>query len=223
MKMPPWSYSSLTAFETCPRRYHITRVSKSVQEPQTEATIWGNRVHQALEDRVIKKTPLPEGMQQWERIAARFDTPKGTVFTETKMALNENLQPCKWNDTNCYVRGIIDLGVDAGERATLLDWKTGKVKHDIDQLKLFTGLYMQSKPYVEEVRTGFIWLAHNKLTREDFTRSDLPKIWEDFFKRANKMNAAYENNKWGPNPSGLCNGWCPVGAHNCEYWKPKRF
>ena len=39
-----WSYSALGAFETCPHRYMVTRVTKAITEPQTEATLWGNRV-----------------------------------------------------------------------------------------------------------------------------------------------------------------------------------
>ena len=45
----PWSYSALTSYETCPKRYQLTRVTKQVTEPQTEATRWGNEVHKALE------------------------------------------------------------------------------------------------------------------------------------------------------------------------------
>lgn len=220
MNIPPWSYSSLTKFETCPRQYYLTRVAKKVVELPTEHTVWGNKVHQALEDRVIKKTPLPEGMEQWERIAAKFDRPKGRVFTETRFSLTRNLSPCGWGDKSCWVRGIIDIGVDAGENVTLLDWKTGKVKHDTDQLKLFTGLYMQTNQYVQRVRTGFIWLKHNKLTREEYTRDDLPSIWEDFIARSERLKSSYERDKWVPKPSGLCRGWCPAQGH-CEYWQSK--
>ena len=41
----PWSYSSLTSYETCPRRYDLVRNKRVVKEPPTEATIWGNKVH----------------------------------------------------------------------------------------------------------------------------------------------------------------------------------
>ena len=45
----PWSYSSLQAFETCPRRFYLTRIAKLASEAQTQATLWGNEVHKALE------------------------------------------------------------------------------------------------------------------------------------------------------------------------------
>lgn len=216
-KMPAWSYSSLTKFETCPRQYYLTRVSKEVIDKPGEAAQWGSKVHLALEHRVLNKQPLPEGMGHWERIAAKFDTAKGRVFTETQFALTKNLQPCKWLDKSAWVRGIIDLGVDAGKQVALFDWKTGKVKHDIDQLKLFAGLYFAAKPYVEKIKTGFIWLQHNKVTRETYTREDVPGIWEGFVSRSERLNSAYETNKWPAKPSGLCKGWCPASSKQCEF------
>lgn len=195
---------------------------KSVFEPPTEHTIWGNRVHSALEKRVRDKTPLSEDVRKWEGTAKIFDTVKGQVFTETRFALTRNLTPCKWNDPSVWCKAIIDLGVDAGEKAALFDWKPGKVKPDSDQLRLSSAMVMQTRPYIQEVRSGFIWLAHDKVTEETFVRKDLPVIWEDFIARSERLKSAYETNKWPPRPSGLCNGWCPVGKANCEYWNPKR-
>lgn len=57
--MSAWSYSSLTAFETCPRRYYLTRVLKVVKEEQTAATLEGNELHKALELDVAGKQALP--------------------------------------------------------------------------------------------------------------------------------------------------------------------
>lgn len=216
-KVPPWSYSSLTKFETCPRQYYLTRVSKEVKDSPGEHAIWGDKVHRALEDRVLKKQPLPEGMQHWERIASKFDTPKGRVFTETRLTLTRNLNPTDWMAKDAWVRGIIDLGVDAGPNVVLFDWKTGKVKHDNDQLRLFAGLYFAAKPYVQKIKTAFIWLQHNKLTRERFTRDDAPSIWEGFVRRSDALAEAYEVNRWPAKKSGLCRGWCPATRRHCEF------
>jgi hypothetical protein len=57
MSLPaPWSYSSLSSFLQCPRRFYLTRVVKEVKEPPTQATLWGQEVHSALELR-IKESP----------------------------------------------------------------------------------------------------------------------------------------------------------------------
>lgn len=217
MKVPAWSYSSLTKYETCPKQYFLVRVSKEAKDVQGEAAIWGDRVHKAIEQRILNKKPLPEGMQQWERVVSKFDQPKGRLFTETQFALTRNLTTCKWTAPDCWVRGIVDIGVDSGERALALDWKTGKVKDDMDQLRLFAGLIMQAYPYVQTVKTGYVWLNHNKLTKETFTRDDLPSIWEGFIIRSERLRTAYENNKWPARPSGLCKGWCPATRTMCEF------
>ena len=211
----PWSYSALTSFETCPRKHYHLRVAKDVVEPQGEAAMWGDTVHKAIEARIKFKTLLPKGMEKWERIVSKFDTPKGLVLVEEKLSLTKNMQPCKWGAPDCWVRGIVDIGVDGGKKVTLVDWKTGKVKHDLDQLKLFAGLYMQAKPYVEKVKTAFVWLVHNKMTKEEFTREDLPSIWEDFSTRARRLELAVQKNHWPPKPSGLCKAWCYVMT--CEF------
>jgi hypothetical protein len=183
--------------------------------------IWGNEVHKALELRVKNKSPLPAKMAHWEPIADKFDTAKGQVFTETKWALTRNLTPTTWFAKDVWCRGIIDVGVDSGKKVALMDYKTGKVKHDIDQLSLFAGAYMKAHPYVEQVKTGFIWLAVNKVTRETFTRETLPEIWENYIVRSSRLEESYKQDRWIPKPSGLCKGWCPAGKEHCEFWSTK--
>jgi len=214
---PAWSYSSLTAYETCPKRYYLTRVSKEATEPQTEATIWGNAVHKALELRIKDKAPLPKGMEGYEPFCARIEKSKGQVFTETRFALTRNLTPTGWMAKDCWVRGIVDVGIDAGAKAAALDWKTGKPKEDSAQLMLFAAFLMHSRPYIESVSTGFIWLKEGKLTKNVYTREQLPEIWQEFMPRVQRLEYAYERSKWEAKPSGLCKSWCPVGKTLCDF------
>lgn len=216
MNVPPWSFSSLTKFETCPRQYQHVRVLRDVKEPPTEHTIWGNKVHKALELRLLEKTPLPTGMEQWEAIASKFDNTKGQLFTEQQYALTRNLEPCAWNAPDCWHRGIIDVGIDGGKKAMLADWKTGKVKPS-DQLKLSAMSLMSAKGYITKVSTAFIWLAYDKVTKEVYTREHLSEAWEGFIVRADRLQAAYEKDRWPARPSGLCKGWCPVPYKMCEF------
>ena len=77
--MPPVSHSGLSKFETCPRQYYLTKVAKTVVEPATVHTDWGNVVHKALEDRIMRGTPLPEGMDQYEPIVLKLLGKRATV------------------------------------------------------------------------------------------------------------------------------------------------
>ena len=213
----PWSYSALTAFETCPRRFQLTRVTKQVTEPQTEATIWGNKVHKALELYAKGTQPLPPDMKKYERYVNKIMSYEGKRVVEERVALDRNLRPTKWMAKDVWVRGIIDIGVVGSERAYLLDWKTGKRKPDSDQMKLFAALAFAMYPWVDSVVTGFIWLKEHKFDKQLLTREQLPEIWSEFLPRLSRVARAYSEDKWTPKPSGLCRNWCPVGKKLCEF------
>jgi len=212
-----WSYSALTAFETCPRRYYLTRVSKEVKEPQTDATIWGNKVHKALELFAKGEKPLPPDLQEYGRYVRKFLDREGKRVVEEKVALDKNLRPTKWFAKDVWVRGVIDLGVVGSERAYLLDWKTGKRKPDSDQLKLFAALAFAKYPWIDSAVTGFVWLKEKKFDKEVFTRDQVTEIWGEFLPRLSRLAESYEQDRWVPKPSGLCRNWCPVGQKLCEF------
>lgn len=213
--MKPWSYSSLTAFETCARRYYLTKVSKEVVEPPTAATTWGTTVHTALENR-INGTPLAEEFLQYEQYITPLEA-VGAPVAEREMALTKGFEPTGFHDDNAWCRGIIDVHVVAADKGVALDWKTGKVKNDSSQLKLFAAMMLHTYPELQQVKTGFVWLAHDKVTTDVFTRQHLGEIWQDFLPRVKRLEVAFEEDKWPAKPSGLCRAWCPVGKGLCQH------
>jgi hypothetical protein len=214
MQIPAWTYSQLDKFETCPRQFFHVRVAKDVVEPPTEATMWGEKVHSAFEDRIKDNTPLPEGMTQWEPFAAKLERLPGVKYTEQKMAVGKDFQPTDWSSG--WTRGIADLLVVSGSSAVVMDYKTGKRKLT-EQLMLYAGYTFAYYPEVSTVTTGFVWLRDKKIDKETYKREDVPMIWNTFLPRVRKLELAYEKNAWPCRPSGLCNGWCPVKT--CEFYK----
>jgi hypothetical protein len=217
MNLPAWTFSQLEKFETCPKQFYHVRVAKDVIEPQTEATLWGSKVHTAMEDRIRDGTPLPEGMEQWEGFAKQICAMPGEKLAEEKMALDKSFQPAEWD--NAWTRGIADMLIIHGNKAATLDYKTGKRKLT-HQLMLYAAYTFAYYPEVETVTTGFVWLRDKKIDRETFTRADISTIWGTFLPKVRKLEIAYEKDKWIARPSGLCNGWCPVKS--CEFYKDKR-
>ena len=213
----PWSYSALTAFETCPKRYQLTRVTKQVVEKQTEATLWGNKVHKALELFAKGEQPLPPEFKEYERDVNKILSYEGKRVVEERVALTKDFRQTKWMAKDVWVRGIIDICVVGSETAYLLDWKTGKHRPDNDQLKLFAALAFAMYPWINKVVTGFIWLRVAKFDKQQFTREQLPEIWNEFLPRLSRVAVAYQEDKWLPKPSGLCKNWCPVGRSLCEF------
>jgi len=217
MSLPAWTYSQLEKFETCPRQFYHVRVKKDVVEAPTEATLWGSRVHTAMELRLKNGEELPEGMTQWEGFAKKLAAMPGNSMYEQQMSLDVNFQPCDWG--NAWTRGIADLLVINGDKAATLDYKTGKRKLT-HQLMLYAGYTFAYYPEVNVVTTGFVWLRDKKIDKEVFTREQVPMIWQTFIPKVRKLENAYERDAWPVRPSGLCNGWCPVKS--CEFYKDKR-
>lgn len=220
--MRTWSFSSMNTYQTCPRQYYLTYVNKVIPYQETEATIWGSEVHKALEDYVGAGADLQEKYKPFKKWGDKILSLPGEKFVERKMALNANLEPVDFDDVSAWCRGIIDVCIIDGKRAATFDYKTGKIRADSDQLKLFAGFVFQHFPEVESVKTAYIWLKHDQTTVEKYTREDLPEIWEHFMTKAQRLQQSYERDKWVPKPSGLCNGWCGAGPDHCEFWAPKR-
>jgi hypothetical protein len=213
----PWSYSSLTAYETCPRRFYLTRIVKQVTEPQTEATLWGNEVHKALELAIKNATPLEPRFVAYAPIIDKLRAAPGQKQPEQKFGLTASFKPTSFFAKDVWFRGVLDLTILQPEKAVVLDYKTGKVKEDGDQLKLFAGATFAQNPYLQEVKTGYVWLAHNKVSARTFVKDEVPLIWQEFIPRIRRMEASQQNDSWPPRPSGLCKNWCPVGKRLCEH------
>ena len=212
-----WSYSSLTAFEQCPRRYAVVRIYKQVPDPPNAASTHGNEVHKALELYVKDRTQLPEKYAQYEPMVSKIVSSKGTVHAEQRFALTRDLKPTTFFADDCWVRGVLDVTVVNAPKATVLDYKTGKPKNDIDQLKLFAGAVMAMEPEVETVRTGYLWLQYSIMDVETYARSDVDAIWGGFDSRVQRMELALKYDEFPPKPSGLCKNYCPVPKRICEF------
>lgn len=215
----PWSYSALSQFLQCPKKFYLTRVSKAAKEVQTEVLLWGNRVHSALEARIRDKTMLPSGFEQFESVASELESWSNDWKTEEKFGLTRDLQPTAFFGKDVWLRGVLDVYTinEKRRRAVVCDYKTGKVRPDLSQLKLFAAATFHKHPEVDEILTAFLWVNHGEKTLERFERSDLEFIWKYFAPQLNKLKHAYESDVWPPKPSPLC-GWCHVGAKHCEHW-----
>jgi hypothetical protein len=212
-----WSYSALNAFETCPRRYYLTKVSKQVAEPQTEATTYGNAVHKAMELRLTQRKPLPDNMTQWEPLVESIVGKGGKIEAEQKLALTKNLKPTTFFAKDVWVRGITDFTIVKNDKCFIGDWKTGKPDPVSAQLKLTAAMTFAHKPYVNTIINAFVWLKTGTVSTEVFSREDIPTIWQEFMPRIQRLEIAVQENKFPPRPSGLCRKWCPVGKTLCEH------
>lgn len=216
-KVLPWSYSSVTAFETCPRRYFLTKVTKAVSDPPNEAALHGSAVHKAIEDYLKDDKGFPDKYAQYKPVVDKVKGSTGDKRIEYKFALTNAFKPTEFFAKDAWVRGVFDVSIINGTNATVLDWKLGKLKEDHDQLKLFAAATFATDPEVQTVKTGYIWLAQGKTTKKTFQREEAGSIWRDFLPRVRRLEVAQESGNFPPKPSGLCKAWCPCTRNDCEF------
>lgn len=217
MKQVAWSHSALSAYETCPRRYYLVKVTKEVSDPPGEALSYGLEVHKAFEYRLKDGTPLPQHLAKFEGVASGLLRRPGDLLVEQQWAIDASFRQVPWFSKDTWCRAVVDAGKLHRTSMVLLDWKTGQRKPDSDQLKLSAGMAFAVYPEVQTVSTGFAWVGIGKLDPEVFHRSQVGDIWGTFLPRVARLEQAFRTGKWEPRPSGLCRNYCPVPKTLCEF------
>jgi PD-(D/E)XK nuclease superfamily len=219
-KMPPWSPSSLSKNETCPRQYYHLKVAKDVKESETEVQRWGIDVHEALEKSVKNGEPLGDRFKDYEWVKQIIEKVPGTKAAELELAIKRDRTPCKFHDEDCWTRCVLDLVIVNDRVGFIGDYKTGKKKNGSRQLLQNALVLFASVPQLETIFTAYIWLQTKEITKAVYKRDNVDRLWEMFYSPVQDLEFSYENNVWPAKPSGLCRGWCPV--KQCEHWRPKR-
>jgi hypothetical protein len=217
MKKLAWSFSALSVFKSCRKKFFHLKVQKDVKDGDSEAAAEGKEVHDAMFKRVVKGVPLPLPLRQHEKIAARFAGTKcDQRHGEMKLCLNERLEPVDWFAKDAWVRAVVDLLLIRGKKAILVDWKTGRRKDEFDQLELSAAILSRYMPEIEEFQLVFVWLRDQEVTPPQvLAKCDMKRVWLKFLPSVNEIEEARKTTEFPASPSGLC-GWCPVTS--CPHW-----
>lgn len=217
------SFSRLTTFEQCEAKFEHLYVRKTVKDTDNEFTLYGTRVHEGLEkygralvgtvaDEAIvalEEDEFPADVRPWLRLVKIITQRPGEKHFEKQVAIRRDFTPCDWFAPDVWIRGVLDVLVLDGTRAFVVDWKTGKVKENPTQLQLFAALVFAHFPEVEEVKTMFVWLAHDQTSDAVYQRKRLHHIWNALSPRFARVQEAVELGIFKAHPSGLCR-WCPA-------------
>lgn len=211
-----WSYSSLTAFETCPRKYFHTKVKKDVEDKMGVEALHGVQVHKTMEDAVAGRKAVPTEHKHLQPLVDKIRSVPGKKLLEYKVGLTKSLKPTEFFAKDVWLRCVIDFGNLTPERLALMDYKTGKPKEDFDQLGLFAGAGFAMYPHIEVVDTAYLWLKNGTMTRKRFHREDVrDEVWQPMLGRVTRMEELINEGSFDPRPSGLCRKHCPV--KQCEF------
>lgn len=211
----PWSFSVLTMFEQCRKKYYHLKVTKDVKDSDSSFSIEGKEVHDAMFKRVINGVPLPLPIRQYEKIAARFAGTKGEKHGEMKLCLNKKFEPVDWFASDAWVRAIVDLLIVRGDTAIIVDWKTGKKRVDWTQLKLSAAVLSRLMPEINNFKLVFVWLRNSDVSSESISKGEIRGLWTDLLPRVKAIELAKQTTEFPATESGLCR-FCPV--HSCPHW-----
>lgn len=214
MKIPAWSYSSLKTFETCPRKYQAEKVTKEVPYEQSEQALYGEELHKAAEEFIRDDKPIPERFAFVRPYLNSIKEMPGIKHCEMKLGVKKSdgrLVACDFFDAEVWFRGIADLVVLDGDRAFVLDYKTGNAKYaDTRQLALMAAALFLKYPEVKRIKSLLAFVTVNEWRKEDFTAEAGLSIFSELNGLLTHLETAYTTNVWNPRKNGLCRKWCKV-------------
>jgi hypothetical protein len=99
-----------------------------------------------------------------------------------------------------------------GERARLIDYKTGKMREDPFELKVQAVLLHARHPQLKEIKGQYIWLKDGKLGKPH-DLSDTTATWNEIGRLVRLIERDMAAGAWEKREGPLCN-WCEV--RDCE-------
>lgn len=219
-----WSYSALTQFENCPFAFAQQKYYKTLKFIETEAIRDGNRKHTALELYLKGKGQAESEINAVKphlKYADAFKAQQAAgavLHAEREITLTEQLKPTTWFAKDAWFRCKLDVNLLRGAAAFIYDWKTGKMKPDMTQLKISCAALAIVEPTIQTFTAKNIWLKDDKIdSGVVLQRSELRGVWGDILARVARMRAAWDSEVFQKKTSGLC-GWCDVTTcpHNTK-------
>jgi len=217
MNAPAWSYSSITLFHQCPKKYHHLRVVKDVVEPKTEHLLYGEQLHKAAELFIQDGTPLPEQFLFILPYLEKLKSIEGQKLCEYKMGITDGGKPCGFFDQDVWWRGIADLVVLSDKTAYIIDYKTGRnAKYaDTKQLDFLAMATFAHFPEIERVKGALMFVVSGDFIKKDYNKADFLGLLRDALFMYTPMKAAYQQDVWNPKPNFTCRNYCAV--HSCVH------
>lgn len=214
-----WSWSRLKNWRTCPKRHWECDIAKNYKD-DGEASLWGKDLHSAMQRCIDKGAALPETMtrfEKWPAMVRGFKELGVDVATECEMAIDDQFKPSSWFDPLTWLRAKIDVRALNRKKghALAIDWKTGKMKPEYEQLGITAGVIFATYPDVHVVDTMYVWFGHDAETAQRFTRTDMTQFWANLMPEIKQMEEAHRTLTYPPRPGPICMKWCPVTS--CPY------
>ncbi len=207
-----WSYSALSMYKMCPKKYYHLKVAKDIVEPQTEALTFGNRVHKVAENHVKENVSLPKELDYLGGMLSKLKELRGDKLCEYRMGLTEDLEPCGFFGKNVWWRGIADLIVLGDDKAYLIDYKTGKSSKyaDVKQLEILSLAIFKHFPKIKKVKAGLLFVISKEFIKANYKAEDQEESWSYWFENTNNLKDSFQSGTWNAKPNFTCRKYCAV-------------
>ena len=207
-----FSFSSLSAYNTCPFAYKLSYIDK-VKPVRSTALVKGSNVHSILEkfpDFIASK----EFKFNENLIVSNFlNSEIGNYFKdillnkktarEFKFGLTKNFENDTFKDS--FFHGIIDLIFFENDELNLCDYKTGKFKENQDFSQLLTYSIFFKK--YNKIKINYIYVEHNKINSKIVTKEDIENAQNFIIKTTDIIS---EDKVFKRNCGKHC-AWCQFG------------
>ncbi len=226
-----WSNSRFATYDQCPAKAKYQYIDKLKTETNA-AMQRGRDIHTYAEMYVKGKIQaMPNELElfdvEFDQLRKMFKAKTGpSVNPELQWAFKKDWTPCEWFGPTTWCRIMIDCFVHNKKenRATVIDYKTGKIRDGYDiQLELYAAGAFALFPELEEVKTELWYLDQGEIRGGDektgegvFTNEDGDRLIAEWNKRVKPM---LNDKAFAPKPNNLCH-WCDFSNANggpCEY------
>ena len=207
-----WSYSALSLFKQCPKKYYHLKVVKDVKEPMSTALVFGNKVHEAAEVYVKDNKKLPDELTYIGGMLDKLRHIDGDKLCEYRMGLTKDLDPCGFFDDNVWWRGIADLIILSDSKAYLVDYKTGKSSRyaDIKQLEILSLAMFKHFPKIKKVKAGLLFVISKDFIKANYKKEDQEINWQYWLDNTKYLEDSIKSNVWNAKPNFTCKNYCAV-------------
>lgn len=217
MRPLTFSFSSLSTFVNCPRRYHAQYVLKTVKDdPNTPHLVWGNRVHKDFELRQRDGVPLPKDIAMHEPMMKQLEALDGEKKQELRIAFGPGFKPTEFFGKDAIYRSVVDFIAKTHRQVTICDHKSGKRNPKWTQLYLNAIWAFNAYPTISHVEMNFYWTQVQATDTQRMSRDEWKRVWSTKIEPDLRQYVqAFQEDIWQPRRSGLCRAHCPV--LDCEH------
>jgi len=214
-----YSYSNLSDYENCPKKFNHKHIAKDCTEIKSFQQTSGISVHDAIRKRVKLHEPLPENFAGHEPVCATIDAHPSIKHCELSLGMTYAGAPCGFFADNVWFRGKLDLAMvqmmNGKPAAVLVDWKNGKPWEDVTELRYQALLLRVAMPELQQI-TGFYYWLRTGAIGQLHNVGDTVMTWNKLHQTVDSVERRMNSGDWPADDNPLCR-YCPVTKAQCQY------